>query len=249
MNEVEAFGYIWNKRGQCFMKMTGNTILITGGATGIGYALAEKFLALGNEVIICGRRERKLKEAQNKHPYLHIFTCDVADSKDRERLLDWVVAEFPSLNILINNAGIQRDIDFNKGMEDLISGQNEISINLEAPIYLTALFFKQLENKENSAIVNVSSGLAFWPMPAVPIYCATKIALHTYTMLLRQQLLKTGIKVFEIIPPAVESELNIEGRKNRGLGIKLVSAAKFVEVVVKGFEKDEFEIKYEMTQK
>jgi len=231
------------------MKIDGNTILITGGSTGIGYAMAEELLALGNEVIICGRRVQKLKEAQDKHPNLHIFTCDVADSNERKRLLDWVIQKFPSLNILINNAGIQRDVDFKKGMEDLISGQNEISINLEAPIYLTAMFIKQLENKENATIVNVSSGLAFWPMPQVPIYCATKVALHTYTMLLRQQLLETGIKVFEVIPPAVESELNIEGRKNRGLNIKLVSSAEFAGAVIKGLEKDEFEIKYGISQR
>jgi uncharacterized oxidoreductase len=231
------------------MKMNGNTILITGGATGIGYALAEQFLALGNEVIICGRREQRLKEAQYKHPNLHIFTCNVADSDDRKKLLDWVTKEFPSLNIIINNAGIQRDIDFNKGMEDLLSGENEISINLEAPIYITAMFIKHLEHNENPVIINVSSGLAFRPMPSVPIYCATKAALHTYTMLLRQQLEETAIKVFEVIPPAVESELNMEGRKNRGVGIKLVSSEEFVDAVIKGLEKDEFEIRYGVTQR
>jgi uncharacterized oxidoreductase len=230
------------------MKMNGNTILITGGATGIGYALAEDLLALGNEVIICGRREERLQEAKEKHPKLHIFTCDIAEKNGREKLLNFVLAEFPSVNILINNAGIQRDIDLKKGLEDLTSGENEITINLEAPIYLTAMFLKLLEKQENPVIINVSSGLAFRPMPSVPIYCATKTALHTYTMLLRQQLGGVGIKVFEVIPPAVESELNVEGRKRRGLGIKLISSKAFSEAVIKGLEKDDFEIRYGVTQ-
>jgi uncharacterized oxidoreductase len=230
------------------MKMNGNTILITGGATGIGYALAEDLLALGNEVIICGRREQKLKEAKLKHPELHTFKCDVAEKKGREELFNYVSTKFPSVNILINNAGIQRDIDFKKGMEDLLSGENEIVINLEAPIYLTAIFLKHLQNQENPVIMNVSSGLAFRPMPSVPIYCATKTALHTYTVLLRQQLEETGIKVFEIIPPAVESELNPEGRKRRGVGMKLVTSETFAELVINGLEKDEFEIRYAYPQ-
>lgn len=230
------------------MKMNGNTILITGGATGIGYAMAEDLLSLGNEVIICGRRENKLQEAKLKHPEFHIFTCDVSDKGGREKLLDFMLSEFPAVNILINNAGIQRDIDLKKGLEDLISGENEITINLETPVYLTAMFLKHLEKQENPVIINVSSGLAFRPMPMVPIYCATKAALHTYTLLLRQQLEETGVKVFEVIPPAVESELNLEGRKRRGVGIKLVTSGDFSKAVIKGLEKDEFEIRYGVTQ-
>lgn len=230
------------------MKMMGNTILITGGATGIGYALAEDLLALGNEVIICGRRESRLKEAKEKHPELHIFTCDVAEKEGRKQLFDYITKEFPRVNILINNAGIQRDIDFKKGLEELLAGENEITINLEAPIYLTAMFLKHLEKQKNPVILNVSSGLAFRPMPTVPIYCATKVALHTYTMLLRQQLEEIGIKVFEVIPPAVESELNPEGRKRRGVGMKLVTSEAFAETVMKGLERDEFEIKYAFPQ-
>lgn len=129
------------------MKITGNTILITGGATGIGYALAEKFLEAGNEVIICGRRESRLLEAQRNHPNLHIKLCDVADKNDRIELFTWITKNFGNLNIVINNAGIQRDVDFTKGIEALTEGENEITINLEAPIFLSALFIPFLSTK------------------------------------------------------------------------------------------------------
>jgi len=230
------------------MKMSGNTILITGGATGIGIALAERLLELGNIVVICGRREERLREAKALHPGLHTFICDVATIDGRERLFKWVTLEFPKLNILVNNAGIQKDIDFRKGLEDLLADDNEISINFEAPVMLTAMFMKQLELNENPVIINVTSGLAFRPMPAVPIYCATKVAMHTYTMLLRQQLSNTAFKVFEVIPPAVESELNVKGRKKRGLGIKLVSSTTFADAVIAGLEKDDPEIRYGVTR-
>ena len=98
------------------MKISGNTVLITGGATGIGYALAEAFLNAGNEVIICGRREKRLLEAQKNHPDLHIKVCDVTEEAERGTLVEWAFAHFSNLNILVNNAGVQRDIDFTKGI-------------------------------------------------------------------------------------------------------------------------------------
>lgn len=122
------------------MKINGNTFLITGGTTGIGFALAEAFLDNGNTVIICGRRKHKLLEAQQKRPDLHIKVCDVADASSRNELLEWTRVNFPRLNILINNAGIQRHIDFTKGTEELLAGENEIRVNLEAPIFLSAQF-------------------------------------------------------------------------------------------------------------
>ena len=154
------------------MKMEGNTILITGGATGIGLALAESLLERGNEVIICGRRENRLIEVQNEHPGLHIRVCDVSDEDSRKSLFKWVTKNFKDLNILINNAGIQRAIDLKEGIKGL-EGENEIKINLEATIYLSTLFIPFLESKKEAAIVNISSGLAITPLAAVPIYCAT----------------------------------------------------------------------------
>lgn len=230
------------------MKLSGNTILITGGSTGIGLSLAESFLSLGNEVIICGRREDKLIEAQKKHSNLHIKVCDVANGNDQKELFEWATTHFPNLNILINNAGIQRDIDLTKGVQDLIEGDSEIKINLETPILLTAIFIPHLMLQSESAVINVSSGLAFMPMARVPIYCATKAALHTYTILLRKQLLQTGIKIFEVIPPMVDTELNKEGRAKNNLQFRGINSDEYVASVIRGLAEDEYEIYYGLTE-
>jgi len=229
------------------MKISGNTILITGGATGIGYELAKQFLEAGNEVIICGRREDRLIEAQKNLPELHIKVCDVADENDRNELFKWVTEEFEDLNVVINNAGIQRDVDFTKGTEDLLNGEDEIKINLEAPIFLSALFIQFLKDKERAAIINVSSGLAFTPLARVPIYCATKAALHSFCLTLRYQLRNTGISIFEVIPPIVDTELNPEGRAKSGFKADL-KPDEFVYAVMEGLKNDKFEIGYQMSE-
>jgi uncharacterized oxidoreductase len=230
------------------MDISGNTILITGGATGIGYAIAESFLEAGNEVIICGRREEKLLEAQKKHPKFHIKVCNVAEEADQRTLIEWISAKFSNLNILINNAGVQRDIDFTKGISEFLSGENEIKINLEAPIILTGLFIPYLTGKNNAAIINVSSGLGFIPAARMPVYSASKAGVHAFSMALRQQLLKVGIKVFEVVPPAVDTELNPEGRAKRGKYKVDLKPAEFVSAVMKGFNNNTFEIGYGTTE-
>lgn len=230
------------------MQIQGNTILITGGATGIGYAFAEAFLKIGNKVIICGRREDKLKEAQKSHPELVIRVCDVSDEEERQSLFEWTTNNFPDLNIIINNAGIQRTIDLTKGVAELKNGSDELKINLEAPIYLSAQFIPFFMDKKDTAIINVSSGLAFTPMARMPIYCATKAALHTYSMTLRHQLKDLDIKVFEVIPPMIlDTELNMEGRAKSGTNLvnfKTPTSTEFVEAVMNGIQNDEFEIGY-----
>ncbi len=234
------------------MKLSGNTVLITGGATGIGYALAESFLENRNTVIICGRREEKLLAAQQKHPEIKYKVCDVADEKQRETLFSWVKSNFSDLNILVNNAGIQRDIDLTKGLEDFQKDGDEIKINFEAPVYLSALFTPFLAGKKNAAIITVSSGLAFMPMTRVPIYCATKAAVHSFCASQRKQLSRLGIKVFELIPPMIlDTELNLEGREKRDMGnleIKTPSSADFAAAAMKGLENDQSEIGYGMTE-
>lgn len=230
------------------MRLAGNTVLITGGATGIGYTMAEAFLHAGSEVIICGRREDRLRQARKRHPPLHIKTCDLAKAEDRLSLMEWVGMNFGRFNVLVNNAGIQRDIDFTKGLTELHAGDNEITINLEAPIVLSGLAVPQLIGKENSAIINVSSGLGFVPAAKMPVYCATKAGMHAFSMALRHQLARVGIKVFEVVPPAVDTELNPEGRAKRG-GFKANLAPEtFVAAVMKGLESDTFEIGYGMTE-
>ena len=229
------------------MNISGNTILITGGATGIGYAIAESFLEAGNEVIICGRREERLLEAQKKHPELHIKVCNVAEEGDRRTLVEWVSVHFSNLNILINNAGVQRDIEFTKGISEFLSGENEIRINLESPIILSGLFIPHLTGKKEAAIINVSSGLGFIPAARMPVYSASKAGMHAFSMALRQQLLKSGIKVFEVVPPAVETGLNPEGRAKRGNYKVDLMPDEFVAAVMKGLKNDIFEIGYGMT--
>lgn len=221
--------------------MKDNTILITGGSNGIGLALAERFLKRGNEVIICGRRESKLKEAKEKFPQLHIKHCDVADEKQRTELCEWVIKEFPDLNILINNAGIQRRIKFTKELSrenfDWSTIKEEIAINLEAPIHLTTLLLKHLSVQKNPCIINITSGLAFMPPVWVPVYGATKAGLHSFTFSLREQLSETDVKVIEIIPPAVNTDLGGVGMHTFGAPLD-----DFADVIFEGLERGDLEV-------
>lgn len=224
------------------MRTTGNTILITGGATGIGFTLADTLLRKGNEVLICGRREDKLTEAKKKLPKLHTRKCDVAKAEDRKRLLDWAESNFRNLNILINNAGMQREIDFKKGTVDLMSGENEIEINLQAPVHLSALFIPHLMEQKEAAIVNISSGLAFIPIAIMPVYCATKAAIHSFSISLRHQLKDTSIKVFEIIPPTTDTELDRGARDKRGQADRGVKPEVVAASAIEAMEKDNYEV-------
>lgn len=224
------------------MKTTENTVLITGGATGIGVALAEAFLKEGNEVIICGRREHKLLEAKERLPKIHFKVCNVANHKDREALYNWVVMNFDRVNILINNAGVQREIDFRKGTTDLLNRNDELEINLQAPIHLSALFIPHLLKQENAAIVNISSGLAFTPFARVPVYCATKAALHSFSWSLRHQLKDTTIKVFEIAPPIVDTELDQGAREDRAQTDRGIKPEEVAESTLKALAENTFEV-------
>ncbi|MCL2163150.1 MAG: SDR family NAD(P)-dependent oxidoreductase [Oscillospiraceae bacterium] len=229
------------------MRMNGNAVLITGGATGIGYSLAKYFHARGNKVLICGRREDRLAQAADKLPGIQAFRCDVTDLDSCVALHDHVRDFLPDLNILINNAGIQRNIDLTRGIDELIGGENEIRVNLQAPIYLSALFTPMLSGRDNAAIVNVSSGLAFMPDYAVgmPIYHVTKAGLHAFSVVQRKQLSPLGIRVIEIIPPAVESELNPEGRRGRSATNSpyFMASDEFVEKALAKMEQDIDEIR------
>jgi uncharacterized oxidoreductase len=192
------------------MKLSNNKILITGGATGIGLGLAERFIQEGNTVIICGRRETALKNAADKLPSLITRVCDLADEKSRVALYKWVSDNHPDLNVLVNNAGIQNwtkvsDNDFYEKTRD------EIEINATAPLHLTNLF---LELESLNTIMNVTSGLAFIPLAKVPVYCATKAFLRSFTLSLRYSLKERGIEVVEIIPPALNTDLGGEGLHN-----------------------------------
>jgi uncharacterized oxidoreductase len=229
------------------MQLSGHTVLITGGGTGIGYAMAEAFLGAGSTVAICGRRTERLAEARAKHPEFHTRACDVSSAEDRKGLLEWTAAHLPSLDILVNNAGVQRDVDFSKGIDDFLAGENEIRVNLESAIILSGLFVPLLAKNRAPAIINVSSGLGFVPAVRMPVYSASKAGLHAYSMAIRPQLSKVGIKVFEVVPPAVDTELNPSGRAGRRNFKADLSPKEFVAAVMKGLENDVLEIGYGMT--
>ncbi|GAB3823752.1 SDR family oxidoreductase [Hymenobacter jeollabukensis] len=200
------------------MNLTDNTILITGGASGIGLALAQRFVRAGSTVIVCGRRADKLREAQQQVPGLQVRACDLASPAERVALRDWVTAQFPQLNVLINNAGVQRRLQV-ADPEDWATRQQEIAINFEAPVHLSELFIPHLRQQDYAAIVNVTSGLAFTPPTFAPIYGATKAALHSFTIALRHQLRDTRIEVLEIVPPAVNTDLGGTGLHNFGVPV------------------------------
>ncbi len=229
------------------MKVNGNTILITGGATGIGFAIADIFLQHGNEVIICARTEENLLKAKNLLPKLHTIKCDVSKEGERGKLHDWVISNFPETNILINNAGIQRMIDLRKGPVDLLGyleaeGGDEIDINFKAYVFLTAHFIPDFMKKKDAAIVNVSSGLAFIPIASMPVYCATKAAVHSFSVSLRHQLKDTNIRVCEVIPPTVDTDLHKGARTKRGQTDRGIPAKEVAEAMLVGLENDENEI-------
>jgi len=217
------------------MNIKGNTVLITGGATGIGFALAEVFIKAGNTVIVCGRREVKLKAAQAGLPGLRTIVCDVTKKKDREILYRWVRDNFPALNILINNAGVQKMINLQEGPRELLEGDDEIATNFEAPIHLAARFMPLLLKQKEAAVINVSSGLGYVPIAAMPVYCATKAGIHLFTVSLRYQLKDTPVKVFEVIPPRVNTELG--GGDEEGIPPAEVAVA-----VIKALADDEYNV-------
>ena len=189
------------------MNLSNNKILITGGASGIGLGLTERFIKEKNTVIICGRRESVLKEAAAKFPSVITKVCDLSVEAERAALFDWVSANHPDLNVLVNNAGIQNwinisDSDFYKKADD------EITTNVVAPVHLTTLFTKL---KSLNTIINVTSGLAFIPLSKVPVYCATKAFMRSFTLSLRHMLKASNIEVIEMIPPALNTDLGAPG--------------------------------------
>lgn len=224
------------------MKTQGNTVLITGGATGIGFSLAEAFVKAGNEVVICGRREAKLREAKSRLPQVHVTVCDLSKEDKRRSLYEWVSSNFNDVNILVNNAGIQRMIDLKKGISELSAGEDEIEINLKACVHLSALFTPLFLKKEETAIINVSSGLCFVPIAVMPVYCATKAAIHSFTQLLRHQLRDTSIRVFEVIPPTVDTELDKGARGRRGQEDRGIPPVEVAKATMKALESNQYEV-------
>jgi uncharacterized oxidoreductase len=219
------------------MQLTNNTILITGATSGIGYAFMEEFVKLGNKVIVCARREDRLKKIKEKHPGVITKICDAANTKQREELIGWLLQNYPDVNVLINNAGIQLANDLTHPLNpDRI--RDEMEINFIAPAHLATMLAQHFAGKKESAIINITSGLSFVPMARVPVYCASKAAFHSLTLSLRYQLRNTPVKVFEIIPPSVDSELGHENRKDPNQSHGGMALSEFIQEAIPALKND-----------
>ncbi len=189
------------------MQITGNTILITGGGSGIGRGLAEAFHGLGNQVIIAGRRQAALEGVTAANPGMHMARLDIDDANAIRAFAQEAAAAFSTLNVLVNNAGIQQPEDLLAQGENLAAMEAMVTTNLLGPSRLTAALLPLLRRQPRSTVINVTSALAFAPGSGAPTYSATKAAMHSYTMSLRQQLKRTSTEVIEIIPPYVQTDL------------------------------------------
>jgi uncharacterized oxidoreductase len=225
------------------MKLSGNKILITGGATGIGFGLAEQFVKENNKVIICGRRESVLREAKEKLPSITTRVSDLSKAIEREELFNWISKEHNDLGVLINNAGIQQwmsvtdDNFFQRAKE-------EITINIEAPLHLISLF---LNLDSLKTLINVSSGLSFVPLAKVPVYCATKAFIHSFTLSLRYLVRTKNIEVIELIPPALNTDLGGKGIHDAAPPVSAFIGAAF-EQLREGKQEISFEFSEAMTK-
>jgi short-subunit dehydrogenase involved in D-alanine esterification of teichoic acids len=214
------------------MNTTNNTVLITGGTTGIGLALAKKFLNKGNHVIVTGRDPEKLARVQANFPGLVTQMADMSRFEDVEQL----ARRFTDANILINNAGVQYNYDFADPTIPPDHIKTELQTNLVGPLLLIKLMLPQLMAKQTAAIINVSSGLGIVPKQSAPVYCGSKAGLHLFTKSLRWQLEGSSIKVFEIIPPIVDTAMT------RGRGKGKISPEALVEEFWNGFQHNKYEM-------
>jgi uncharacterized oxidoreductase len=219
------------------MMLSGNTILITGGSSGIGHKLAKRFLNLDNKVIITGRDKAKLEAIKIELPGIEILQCELTDPNSFNELVTSIEQKYYDLNILINNAAIQYNYTFIYEQNLVNKIDYEIATNFIAPIKLTGLLLPVLLQNKESAVVNVGSGLAIAPKMSASVYCATKSAIHSFSKTLRYQLEDKGIKVFEIVPPLVETPMT----EGRGRGKSKITPDQLVEEFIRDFAKNKFE--------
>ena len=222
------------------MKLSNQTVLLTGATSGIGRHLAGKLHELGNQVIVCGRQPEPLAALAAQYAGLATYVCDVSDPTQCAAFAHWATSTYPHLNVVINNAGLMQLFDLTQAV-DLTKVTTEIATNLLAPIHLISLLSSHLQQQPTAAILNVTSGLAFTPLASVPVYSATKAALHAFTTCLRYQLRATAVKVFEIIPPAVDTNLGHADHYDRSNDHPL-SVAAFVEAMLQVIESDTYEV-------
>ena len=221
------------------MKLTNRTILITGGSAGIGLAFALKFLELGNRVLVTGRRQAVLDDIKAKHPALHAIRSDVADPAQVAALAESIKRDFPELDVLVNNAGISRYKNLSIPASDLADLMTEVNVNVGGVIRMTSAFIDLLKGNRGT-LINVSSALAYVPLPCLPIYCATKAAIHSYTQSLRFQLEDTGMEVIELMPPAVRTEMTADLPDE---GLSLITTDKLVTLSIASLKRGALEVR------
>lgn len=224
------------------MKIKNRIILIIGGSSGIGLELTRELIRLGNTVIITGRDNEKLLSIKNTLPAINICRCDITSNEDIEKMYNVVIKDFPNVDIIINSAGIMKVINFEK--EDYQNICDEIDTNLNGMIKVNQRFISHLIQHENAGIVNISSGLAFIPFETTPIYSTSKAGVHMYSKVLRKQLRKTGIKVFEVAPPKTSQSMidKINSSNNNKKKFVEMEVSVLVKKIIVGIEKDRFEI-------
>lgn len=224
------------------MDLKNSTILITGGTSGIGLELVKQLNEQGSKIIVTGRSLEALNNTKKQFPNIHTFQSDVSNPKDIEKLYKDATELFPELNIIINNAGLMRLIDLQDAMLDLENINLEIATNLSGTVQMVHQFLPHLKEQKSSAIVNVSSAIAFMSYSSAPIYSATKAGIHAYTQALRLQLEDTNVKVFEMIPPGVNTNLQNDWVMQPNPSM-MMDSDKFVSVVIKQLLKDKKELK------
>lgn len=224
------------------MQLKNSTVLITGGTSGIGLEFVKQLTEQGANVIVTGRKLDALNETKKKFPKVQTFQSDVSNPQDIEQLYKDVTSQFPQLNIIINNAGLMRLIDLQDTTLDLENINREIATNLSGTIQMVHQFLPHLLKKKSAAIVNVSSGIAFMAYSVAPVYSATKAGVRAYTQALRLQLQDTDVKVFELIPPGVNTNLQNDWVLPTNPKM-MMDADKLVSVAIKGLLKDKRELK------
>jgi uncharacterized oxidoreductase len=221
------------------MKISGNKILITGGASGIGLGLTERFLKEDNKVIICGRRGSLLKEVAARLPSVITRQCDLSIPEERIELFNWISKEHDDLNLLVNNAGIQQRMSITD--DDFFSrAKEEITINIEAQVHIISLFLKL---RKLNTIINVTSGLSFVPLVKVPVYSASKAFFHSFTLSLRQLTKADNIEVIELIPPGLNTDLG-----GKGVHDNAPPVSEFIESVFEQLKQGKNQITFGFTE-
>lgn len=224
------------------MDLRNSTILVTGGTSGIGLELVRQLTEQGSKIIVTGRKQQALNDTKRRFPQIHVFQNDVSDPDDIKRLYEEVTQQFPDLNIIVNNAGEMRLLDVQDSSKDLENMTREIDINLTGTIRMVHQFLPHLIKKSMAAIVNVSSAIAFMPYSTAPVYSASKAGVHAYSQALRLQLSKSSVKVYELIPPGVNTNLQNDWVLPPNPS-QMMDVDKLVSVAIKGLLNDTPEIK------